>query len=579
MDAARILIVEDEQITAADIGDILEGLGHKVVGVVANAAAAVNHAERSRPDLVLMDIQLRGAADGVEAARTIWRRLDIPSIFLTAHADEATLHRAREAEPLGYIVKPFHENELQAVIQMALHKSARDRAVRRRERDLAASFEALGEAVIRLDERGRVVFMNSAAERAAECSATEAEGRPLAEVLPLEGAHGESLQRFIEAAIHGHRIVELPPGAHVRSKRHGSGPLHGQLAPVVDGERKPLGAVLVLGSPEPGAPSPAASAAEAPPPAADGVIAEAEASRQLLAFSERIASSGVTTVLLGGESGVGKDLLAKFLHQHSRRRQAPFVSLNCVAIPETLLESELFGYEKGAFTDARSQKKGIFEMADGGTIFLDEIGEVQPSVQAKLLRVLEEQSFRRLGGVHDIQVDVRVIAATNRDLRHDVTTGRFRRDLYFRLNVIQIRIPPLRERREDVLPLAEHFIRVYNQRFERRVEGLSPEAAQALAEYDWPGNVRELRNAIERAMVLEESDQLRPESFSLAADDLDAPEVQMTPPPGSASLADVERQMLVEALAKANGNQTKAAQMLGVSRDTLRYRIKKYGLR
>jgi len=231
------------------------------------------------------------------------------------------------------------------------------------------------------------------------------------------------------------------------------------------------------------------------------VIAESAVMLEILNFVRRIAASEAATILLDGENGTGKDLIAKTLHYQSLRRAEPFIAVNCAAIPDTLLESELFGYEKGAFTDARAQKRGIFELADRGTLFLDEIGEIPLILQAKLLRVLEEQSFRRLGGLVDIQLDLRVVAATNKNLREAVKERAFRQDLYFRLNVIQITIPPLRQRTDDIRPLARFFIEHYNRKFKRNIEGLSDLAANLLLSHDWPGNVRELRNAIERGMI------------------------------------------------------------------------------
>src|SRR5579862_1221506 len=225
------------------------------------------------------------------------------------------------------------------------------------------------------------------------------------------------------------------------------------------------------------------------------VIAESPLMLEALNFVRRVAASEATTILLEGENGTGKDLIAKTLHYQSARQAEPFIAVNCAAIPETLLESELFGYEKGAFTDARQQKRGIFELADKGTLFLDEVGEVPLMLQAKLLRVLEDQNFRRPGGLKDIQLDLRVVAATNKNLREAVKEGVFRQDLYFRLNVIQIVIPPLRERPEDILPLARFFIGHYNRKFPREIEGASPATEQAMMAHDWPGNVRELRNA------------------------------------------------------------------------------------
>jgi PAS domain S-box-containing protein len=314
------------------------------------------------------------------------------------------------------------------------------------------------------------------------------------------------------------------------------------------------------------------------------VIAESASMREVLNFVRRVAASEATTILLEGENGTGKDLVAKTLHYQSVRQAEPFIAINCAAIPETLLESELFGYEKGAFTDARSQKRGIFELADRGTLFLDEIGEIPMMLQAKLLRVLEEQSFRRLGGLKDIQLDLRVVAATNKNLREAVKEGAFRQDLYFRLNVIQILIPPLRDRTEDIVPLTKFFIDHYNRKFKRSIEGVSDAAAELLIMHDWPGNVRELRNAIERAMILEESARITPPSLPIA---ISRPEngapmaipASLDGPVDGLSLEDNERSLLVRALEKTAGNQTQAARLLRITRDTLRYKMKKFNLR
>jgi PAS domain S-box-containing protein len=314
------------------------------------------------------------------------------------------------------------------------------------------------------------------------------------------------------------------------------------------------------------------------------VIAESAAMREMVNFVRRVAASEATTILLEGENGTGKDLIAKTLHYQSLRQAEPFIAINCAAIPETLLESELFGYEKGAFTDARSQKRGIFELADKGTLFLDEIGEIPTMLQAKLLRVLEEQSFRRLGGLKDINLDLRVVAATNKNLREAVKEGAFRQDLYFRLNVIQILIPPLRERADDILPLTRFFIEHYNRKFKRNIEGVNDAAAKLLLSHDWPGNVRELRNAIERSMILEEGALITPPSLPISISRPDpgmplsaTPSVEI--PTDGLSLEDNERNLLARALEKTDGNQTQAARLLRVTRDTLRYKMKKFNLR
>jgi two-component system response regulator AtoC len=310
------------------------------------------------------------------------------------------------------------------------------------------------------------------------------------------------------------------------------------------------------------------------------MVAQSEAMKRLITFARRIAASQASTVLLEGESGTGKEVVARLLHDEGLRRDWSFIPVNCAAVPETLFESELFGHEKGAFTDARCQKKGLLEMADGGTVFLDEIGEVPIRLQVKLLRALEEQSFRRLGGEEEISVDVRVVAATNKDLREAVKTGRFRLDLYYRLNVIQILIPPLRERREDIMPLLHHFLGRYNLKFHRQVEGVHPRTATLLLRYDWPGNVRELRNVVERALILEEATLLQPSSLpeeiqsfhaagSTPAEDLSD---------GSSVLEAAERALVQQALEASGGNQARAARLLGIGRTALRRRVKKLGL-
>ena len=308
----------------------------------------------------------------------------------------------------------------------------------------------------------------------------------------------------------------------------------------------------------------------------DAIIGDSPAMRQVKALLARVAGSPASTVLLTGETGTGKDLAAKAIHYNSGRGSRAFVNITCSALPEQLLESELFGHERGAFTDARQQKRGLFETADGGTVFLDEIGEMTPALQAKLLRFLEEKTFKRVGGLADLHVDVRVIAATNRNLEDEVTAGKFREDLFYRLQVMPIALPPLRERRGDVPRLANYYVDRFNREFRKRVRGLSPAAIDVLEQYGWPGNVRELRNAIERAMLLIEGEWLEPEHFTTLTRAV-AP-TQFRLPPDGVNLDDVERQLLMQALERANGNQTHAAQLLGINRDQVRYRIEKFGL-
>mgnify|MGYP005841413893 CR=1 FL=1 len=296
----------------------------------------------------------------------------------------------------------------------------------------------------------------------------------------------------------------------------------------------------------------------------------------------RVAASETTTVLLLGESGVGKDMIARAIHYESDRVEMPFMNVTCTALPETLLDSELFGYEKGAFTDARDQKKGLFEIANGGTVFLDEIGDMPPALQAKLLRVLEDKAFKRIGGTTDITIDVRIVAATNRDLEAAIEKNTFREDLYYRLSTLPIFIPPLRERAEDVPVLARHFLDEHNREFHGPPRKLSTEAMKKLCGYHWPGNVRELRNVIERAVLLSASDTLGPDDILLGRNVLasrfrNADYIVRLPDQGC-TLADVERDLVRQALERTGYIQTRAARLLGLSRDQIRYKMEKYGI-
>lgn len=304
------------------------------------------------------------------------------------------------------------------------------------------------------------------------------------------------------------------------------------------------------------------------------VIAESPSMVSVLKIAASVASAGSTTVLIHGETGAGKEVLARYIHAHSPRAAAPMQALNCAAIPEHLVESELFGYEKGAFTDAKSSRKGLFELADGGTVILDEIGEIPMTVQAKLLRFLEERSFRRLGGTREIQVDVRVIAMTNRALHQEVAKGRFRNDLYHRLNVFPIEIPPLRDRREDILPLAFSFMNQFGTALGKHFTEMSTELREKLMLHPWTGNVRELRNLIERAVILEEGAILTPRFLPIRNDAAPAHNGSREDP--ILPLEEVEFIMVQRALRAAHGNQSQAARLLQVSRDQLRYRVKRY---
>jgi DNA-binding NtrC family response regulator len=319
-------------------------------------------------------------------------------------------------------------------------------------------------------------------------------------------------------------------------------------------------------------------ATQAQPYAFDRIVGEAPALAAVKALLKKVATSPASTVLLTGESGTGKDLVAKVIHYNSSRASKLFMNITCSALPESLLESELFGHERGAFTGADRQKRGLFETADGGTVFLDEIGEMVPALQAKLLRFLEEKTFRRVGGAADLHVDVRVIAATNRNLQEEVKQGRFREDLFYRLNVLPIVLPPLRQRVEDIPVLVAFYLDAYNTEFKKRIKGVSPDAMQQLQRYAWPGNVRELRNAVERAMLLSEADTLGPADFNAAGSGVVRLGDRVELPAGGIELDQLERSLVVQALERTSWNQTRAAALLGLNRDQIRYRIEKFQL-
>jgi len=435
---------------------------------------------------------------------------------------------------------------------------------------LASILDQLSDALILYDKDLRIVGVNQAGQRLCGMSIDAMVGKHSVELF-----HYSACEQGSEVAAEVQEFNGLPNGTvqlHLENGRErtvifqtvqlfgDSGELEGVVATVKD-------------------------ITEQVQPDGRQIIAESQTMRDLLAFVTRVAASEAASILIEGENGTGKDLVAKMLHYQSSRQAQPFLAINCAAIPETLLESELFGYEKGAFTDARAQKRGLFELADKGTLFLDEIGELPLTLQTKLLRVLEGQTFRRLGGLRDLTVDLRIIAATNRNLREAVKEGAFRQDLYYRLNVIQLVVPPLRDRVDDIKPLAQFFIEHYNAKFKRQIDGVTGEAEAVLITHDWPGNVRELRNAIERAMILEDTSLIQRSSLPIAIRGDDPEEAFVLAagvdgPNGNdaLSLVEQERKLVARALESAGGNQTQAARLLRITRDTLRYKMKKFDL-
>jgi two-component system response regulator AtoC len=314
----------------------------------------------------------------------------------------------------------------------------------------------------------------------------------------------------------------------------------------------------------------------------DNIVAVSPEMERALQISEKIAQSEAATVLIQGESGTGKEVIAHLIHERSKRQNTPFITVNCANFPEQMLENELCGHEKGAFTDAKEVKKGLLEVADRGTLFLDEIGDMSLNLQGKILRLVEQKTFRRIGGLKDIQVDVRIVTATNKDLLKLKEEGKFREDLFYRINVASIRIPPLRERPSDILPLAKYFMQRYNDEFHKNVQKISKGVEEFLRNYNWPGNVRELKNVTERAMILVEGDTLLMEHLPIeilgqASKQGGVIEGIRIPPEGI-SMEKVEEALVRQALKMTSGNQTRAAKLLDISRDALRYRMQKFGL-
>ncbi len=312
----------------------------------------------------------------------------------------------------------------------------------------------------------------------------------------------------------------------------------------------------------------------------DNIICRSSKMQSILDMVKVVSRSDATTITIIGESGTGKDMVARAIHYNSERRENPFMDINCAALPDQLLESELFGHEKGAFTDAKAMKKGLFELAHKGTIFLDEIGDMKQELQAKLLSVLEKKFFRRIGGVRDIHVDVRIIAATNRNLRELIENREFREDLFYRLNVINIDIPPLRERRDDIMPLVEFFIKDFSKSFKKKVTEISPEAKEAFLNHIWPGNVREMKNVVERCIILAQGDEITvnelPPELNPSFKGTSKNSFKITIPPEGLDIEEVEKELILQAIRVTDGNQTAAAELLRLSRDAFRRRMVKY---
>jgi PAS domain S-box-containing protein len=724
--SAAVLIVEDEGVVAKDIETCLQRLGYEVAGWATSGDEAVEKADRERPDVILMDIRLRGEMDGIHAAEAIRRDHDIPVVYLTAYADDVTLRRAMVTEPFGYVVKPFSERELHTAIEIALYKHRTELEHRRREEWLETTLGSIGDAIIAADREGMVTFLNPAAEAMTGWPRHEAMGRPLADVFEVIGQVGEAVALPISEVVSTGRAASVSEEATLVSRDGRRTPVADTTVPVVvapiadqgdvfgavlvfrdisdkrkaenamrrlleqlessnrelDDQRSfmtalfhyvpsavmvvnpslrihmvnrifaesfgldgntlkglDLGLANVLGCPHRNEASGACGtvdectncflvrlirgALEGTPsvrtrcrlerdnghrreltllvsaaPLEHGReqlaivtledVTELNGLRRLMEVERSFAgmvgghpsmveiyqtirdvAEADVPVMILGESGTGKELVARAVHSEGPRASKNFVAVNCGALPDGLLESELFGHVKGAFTGAVRDRKGRFELANGGTIFLDEIGDLSPSLQVKLLRVLQEGTFERVGSEKTISADVRVVCATNKDLAREVKEGRFRDDLYYRLCVLPIEMPPLRDRISDLPMIAQHLLERYSVVAERSCPELAPEVVEQFMTHDWPGNVRELQNVLQYALVTCRGDLI--ETGHLPPTYRKPESGVRTAPPETSRKASttLEPESVIEALRAADGNRTRAAKLLGVSRATL----------
>jgi len=558
----RVLIVEDETIVRLHLRRILSDLGCEVTDAVATADDAIASVAAVRPALVLMDVRLAGERDGIDVARELRDRFDLNCVFVTAYADQETIRRVQEVGALGYLVKPFDRSEVAAAVATALTQSVHLERLQGRSRSLAAMLENSSDAALVLDDVGRVTALNSHAALLAGRLHEEAIDRPVAEVLRIHAGGTEAWRNLLEHPAAARMEVVSADG-----RRHD---VEIQVTPLHERSKSHHGSYVVLKKSLP---------ASAPDltlvPGLDGqditqfhgIVGSSAAMLRVYQQIRDLASVD-WNVLVDGETGAGKDLVAHAIHATSTRHEGPFVAVNCAGLSDSLLASQLFGHRKGAFTGAVRDHEGLFEMANRGTLFLDEVGDVSMTVQKTLLRVLEDKKVTRLGDSRERQVNVRLVASTQHDLIAQVEKGHFRADLLYRLRVARVSLPPLRSRGNDVLHLAQWFLRRSRALAGKSIQDFAESVEQRLLDYSWPGNVRELRSAIEFAVLACRGPRIELEHLP--------PEIVIAP--GRIEGHADEQQRILAALERTGGNRTQAARLVGISRATFYRRLGELGI-
>ncbi|MBT4287401.1 MAG: sigma 54-interacting transcriptional regulator [Deltaproteobacteria bacterium] len=605
MNSARILIVEDEIITAMAMQSDLEALSYQVISVENTGKKAIKKAEQEAPDIILMDINLKGEMDGITTADTIQSSFKIPIIFITAYADTQKLNRAKKILPLAYLLKPVQANDLKIAIEMALHISRVNTQKKKAEEDLLKKTHDLRDRIKELNCLYAIseliekpdLSLSQLCQEVINLIPTALHYPNISSArLILENQEFKT-KNFIDTT------WKLTSTISVRDEDYGTLEICypdrrreirkktflKEERSLINEISERLGKIIEKMQAEEALKNANHQLQLLPEQLKEENIYLQEEIKQSHNFGEIISKNrkylkilktvekvavSKTTVLILGETGTGKELIARLVHQLSDRKNQTLVKVNCATLPANLIESELFGHEKGAFTGAVSSKKGRFELADKGTIFLDEIGDLPLDLQAKLLRVLQDNEFEKIGGTKTLKVDVRVLAATNKNLESQCEEGRFRPDLFYRLNVFPIESMPLRKRNDDIPILLRHFIKIFNKKTGKKIESVPKNILDILQSYHWPGNIRELENIIERAVILSTGNQLE-------LGDWLSKNKQGSGKASILTLDDLQKEHIIHVLNLTNGKvggKSGAANLLGLSRTTLQSRMKKLGV-